>query len=331
MKRSVHSVAVLALDGVVGFDLAIPCQVFASTVVGDRGHPYDVRVCGPGPSVAATSSGVEIYRLEAPYPLAEAVRCDTVIVPGMSMDGRWQREAVEVLRAAHAAGARIASICTGAFVLAEAGLLDGRRATTHWADAPELAARFPQVCVDPAVLYIDDGDLLTSAGVAAGLDLCLHMVRTDHGSAVAAETARMVVMTPQRDGGQAQFIRRTASGDGDGGALEATMHWMREHLEDPLTLSDIAGHARLSVRTLSRRFHEETGTSPTQWLIGQRVDRARELLETTELSVEQVAGDTGFGSAVSLRPHFQRLVGTAPIAYRRAFQDPSESHDAAAG
>ena len=323
MVRSVHSVAVLALDGVVGFNLAIPCQVFGSTVVPARRRRYEVRVCGPAAGVAATSSGAEVFRLKPPYPLAEAARCDTVIVPSTPKDERRRGEAVKVLRAAHARGARVASICTGAFLLAEAGLLDGRRVTTHWANAAELAARFPAVEVDPSVLYVDDGDVLTCAGVAAGLDLCLHIVRTDHGAAVAADTARMVVMPPQRDGGQAQFIVHSAP-RGDSGALAATMRWMRDNLNEPLSLADIARHGRISVRTLNRRFKEQTGVSPMQWLISQRVDRARELLETTGLSVEQVAGNTGFGSAVAMRPHFQRFVGTAPIAYRRAFQLSNE-------
>lgn len=318
--RRVHTVAVLALDGVVGFDLAIPCQVFSATKVPPRRRPYEVRVCGPSSGITATSAGVDVYRLRPPYPLAAAAECDTLIVPGVSEDGRWHRDAVKVVRAAHAAGARVASICTGAFVLAEAGLLDGRRITTHWAHADELAAQFPEVEVDPSVLYIDDGEVLTSAGVAAGLDLCLYIVRSDHGAAVAAATARQVVMPPQRVGGQAQFIVRPVAPT-DAGALEPTMGWMREHLHEPLTLADVARRAGTSVRTLNRRFNEETGLSPLQWLIAQRVDRARELLETTRLSVEQVAGTTGFGSAMSMRPHFLRLVGTAPIAYRCAFQD----------
>jgi transcriptional regulator GlxA family with amidase domain len=322
MTRAVQTIAVLALDGVVGFDLAIPCQVFSSTVTSDGRRPYEVRVCGPSRGVPVTADGHDLYRIRPPYPLAAATVCDTVVVPGMSRDDRWQREAVKVIRAAHAAGARIASICTGAFVLAEAGLLDGRRITTHWADAPDLAARFPLVDVDPAVLYVDDGDVLTSAGVAAGLDLCLHMVRRDHGAAVAASTARMVVMPPQRAGGQAQYIAHAVPPDHDG-ALEPTMHWLRQNLGAQLTLEDISRHARMSARTLNRHFKDETGTSPLQWLISERIRLARELLETTRLSVDEVADQVGFGSAVSLRQHFVRAVGTPPAAYRRTFHELS--------
>lgn len=314
-----QTVAVLALDGVVGFDLAIPCQVFSATRRDDGTRPYEVRVCGPAPGVAASASGVDVFRIDPPFPLAAAAGCDIVLVPGMSRDGRWQREAIEVVRAAHRRGARVASICTGAFVLAEAGLLDGRRVTTHWGHAAELARLYPAIQVDSAVLYVDDGDLLTSAGVAAGLDLCLHIVRKDHGSAIAATTARSVVMAPQRDGGQAQFIVHEDP-TRDSGTLEPTMRWMRERLADPLTLNEIARQAGMSVRTLNRRFKEQTGTTPLHWLIDQRVIRARELLETTSLSVEQIAAHTGFGSAVGLRQHFARTLGTPPLAYRRAFQ-----------
>jgi transcriptional regulator GlxA family with amidase domain len=319
MTRKAHTVAVLALDGVVGFDLAIPCQIFSSAMQDGR-HLYEVRVCGSSGSVQATANGVPVYSIAPTHPLASAIECDTVIVPGISEEIPWPAEAIDVVRAAQARGARIASICTGAFVLAAAGLLDGLRATTHWAHAGELALRYPEVDVDPAVLYVDHGSVLTSAGVAAGLDLCLHIVRGDHGAAVASAAARWVVTPPQRSGGQAQFIVHSVDCD-DNAALEPTMTWMRTQLEAPLTLAAIARHAGMSTRTLNRRFREETGTTPLQWLIHARVARACELLETTRLSVEQIADRTGFGSAAGMRKHFLRAVGTAPNPYRRTFQE----------
>jgi transcriptional regulator GlxA family with amidase domain len=245
-----------------------------------------------------------------------------VLIPGVSRAAEpWPAELLDVLQEAHARGARIASICTGAFVLAAAGLLDGHRATTHWAYAAELAKRYPRVDVDASALYIDDGRVVTSAGVAAGLDLCLHLVRRDHGATVAANVARRVVMPAQRDGGQAQFITYEEPGD-DNSSLEPTMHWARENLQLPLTIADIAGHAAMSSRTLNRRFKAQTGTTPLRWLIRQRLIRAQQLLETTKLPVEEVAEVAGFGSPVALRQHFARALETSPLAYRRAFQDP---------
>jgi transcriptional regulator GlxA family with amidase domain len=225
---------------------------------------------------------------------------------------------VDAVRAAHEAGARIASICTGAFVLAAAGLLDGRRATTHWMHAELLARRHPRVHVDPDVLYIDHGDVLTSAGKAAGLDLCLHLVRLDHGSTVANALARRLVVPPHRDGGQAQFIQAPVPSNGDGG-LGGLLNWALERLDEPLTVTDLARAARVSERTLARQFRAATGTTPLRWLLTQRVHRAQELLETTDLGVEQVAARTGLGTAATLRRHFHRTVGVPPDAYRRAF------------
>ncbi|GAA3102799.1 GlxA family transcriptional regulator [Nonomuraea salmonea] len=214
---------------------------------------------------------------------------------------------------------RVMSICTGAFVIAAAGLLDGRPATTHWRDAPRFARFFPQVKLDPDVLFVDDGDVLTSAGVAAGLDLALHVIRRDHGSEVANTVARRCVMPPWRDGGQAQYIDRPLP-DGPGGGTAATRDYMLAHLDAPLDLAALAGHARMSVRTFTRRFREETGQSPAKWLTEQRIRHARRLLETTDLGVEEVARRAGFGTAVSLRQHLHTAVGVAPLAYRRTFR-----------
>ncbi|WP_131737392.1 GlxA family transcriptional regulator [Actinomadura roseirufa] len=313
-----HIVAVLALDEVIAFDLAVPGQVFGSATT-EAGVPlYEVRVCAP-PGGVATSSKLGRMRVETPYGLDALAGADTVIVPGHEEHGEPPGEVLDALRAAGGRGARVASICVGAFVLAAAGLLDGRRATTHWIHASALARRYPRVSVDPDVLFVDEGRVLTSAGVAAGIDLCLHLVRRDHGAATAARTARRIIMPPQRDGGQAQFIRHEDPPDGTA-ALQPTLAWLEANLHRPLALEDIARHASVSVRTLTRRFQEQAGTTPRQWLSRARVRRAQQLLESTDLPVERIATETGYGSAVTLRAHFARRVGASPQAYRTAFR-----------
>jgi transcriptional regulator GlxA family with amidase domain len=226
---------------------------------------------------------------------------------------------LEALRAAKAAGARLMSVCSGAFVLAAAGVLDGLRATTHWVAAQELARRYPDVHVDPDVLYVDNGQVLTSAGAAAGLDLCLHVVRLDYGAAVAAQTARLSVMALERSGGQSQFIRH-APPVPDGASLEPLLHWLEKHLAEPVTVADMARQAALSERTLGRRFREQTGTTPTQWLLRARVIRAQDLLEATDHPIERIAADVGFGSATTFRTRFREQVGISPLHYRRNFR-----------
>jgi transcriptional regulator GlxA family with amidase domain len=315
-----HRVAVVAANRVNSLDLAIPGQVFGTARSQGGDLLYDVIVCGEHPGLVVTGrGGVEMFQLTAPHDLSAALTADTIIVPGTRTDTEPAPEVLEVLREAHARGTRIASICAGAFLLAAAGLLDGRRATTHWTSAEALAQRFPRVQVDPNVLYVDDGDVLTSAGAATGLDLCIHMVRTDFGAAVAADVARQVVIPPQRDGGQAQFIVHREP-TADSGSLEPTMRWMRDHLGDPLTLADIARHAAISPRTLNRRFREQTSLTPLQWLLTQRVRHAQELLETTTLSIEEIATHCGFGTAINLRQHFTRRLSLSPQAYRHTFQ-----------
>jgi len=322
-----HRVAVVVADRVKTLELAIPGQVFGTAHSQDKpagavfGAPlYEVLMCGERPDlVVCGRGGVELFRLTAPHDLAEALTADTVVVPGTRTDIVPSAEVVDVIRQAHGRGARIASICCGAYVLAAAGLLDGRRATTHWTSAGDFARRFPRVEVDPSVLFVDHGDVLTSAGAATGLDLCIHMVRNDFGAAVAAETARHIVIPPQRDGDQAQFIVHREP-TADSGSLEPTMRWLRERVGEPLTLSDIAQHAAVSPRTLNRRFREQTGMTPLQWLLTQRVRHAQELLETTALPVEDIARHCGFGTAINLRQHFTRRVHMSPLAYRRAFQ-----------
>jgi len=250
---------------------------------------------------------------------------DLVIVPGYAdVHTDPPSTVLDALHAAAASGARIASICTGAFALAATGLLDGLRVTTHWRYARLLAHRFPALDVDPAALYIDNGQFLTAAGVAAGLDLCLHLLRRDHGAALAADTARLIVMPLQRDGGQAQFVSHPPPDDGT--TLQPLLAWIEQRLHEPLTLPMIGRQAGTSVRSLHRRFRSQLGTSPLQWLLRARIQRARHLLETTDLSVERVASEAGFGSAVTMRHHFGRLVGTAPQGYRSAFR-PRISRD----
>ncbi|MFE6225391.1 GlxA family transcriptional regulator [Streptomyces sp. NPDC057854] len=290
-----HIVAVLALDGVSAFDLAIPCQVFA-LVSGPGGLPaYEVRVCVDR-DTAATAGPTAPFRVSSSYGWEDVLGADTVIVPGVPAELTPDPRALRLLRAAAEGGARIASICTGAFALAHAGLLEGRRATTHWRFADALAERFPGVDVDPSVLYVDEGQVLTSAGIAAGLDLCLHLVRRDHGAAVAASAARMLVMPPQRTGGQTQFIEYRTP-EMDSADLGETLQWMRRKLGEPLSIADIAAHAMMSRRSLARHFRAQTGTTPLRWLLAQRVQRARELLETTQLPLARIAEATGFGAA----------------------------------
>ncbi|RKH43268.1 GlxA family transcriptional regulator [Corallococcus sicarius] len=310
-----HVVAIVALDGVVPFDLSIPCEVFERVRLPGGASGYQVRVCGVTPEVQAGS-----FQLKTRYGLRELARADTIMLPGIAdISAPVPPRLVSAVRAAAARGARIASICSGAFVLASTGLLDGLRATTHWLAAEELARRHPAIQVDPNVLYVDNGQFLTSAGAAAGLDLCLHLVRRDHGSAVAADAARLAVMPLERDGGQSQFITHVPPSP-EGSSLEPVLRWMEDHLHKPLTLPSLARRAAMSERTLSRRFREQTGTTPLQWLLRARVRRAQHLLETTGQSVEAVAAKVGFGSATTFREHFQRFVATSPLAYRRAFR-----------
>ncbi|MEU7839538.1 helix-turn-helix domain-containing protein [Micromonospora sp. NPDC049114] len=310
-----HTVAVLALDSVVPFDLSTPMEVFGRTRLPDGSAGYRVLVCAATPTVTAGA-----FSIAVPWGLDVLADADTVIVPGVSDPGAATPPAVlDSLRAAAANGARIASICGGAFTLAATGLLDGHRAATHWVATDQLAARHPRVRVDPNVLYVDNGQFLTSAGAAAGLDLCLHLVRRDHGAAVAAETGRLSVMPLERAGGQAQFIMHEPPAP-EGATLEPLLAWMRDNSRRELTLADIARHAGMSTRTLNRRFRDQTGTTPLRWLHRVRVHRAQHLLETTAQPVDRVATQVGFGSTTAFRDRFRRITGTSPQAYRRSFR-----------
>ncbi len=309
------TVALAVTEGMLHFELSVAYEVFGSAPAVVPGPWYDVEVCG--------SAAVRVGRflLEPDHGLDRLAGADTVIVPGWAdVDVAPPAELVDAVRAAHEAGARVASLCTGAFVLAAAGLLDGRRATTHWAHTDVLAARHPRVEVDPDVLYVDNGSVLTSAGKAAALDLCLHLVRLDHGSSVTNAVARRLVVPPHRAGGQAQFVTAPVP-DRYTHPLADLLPWAVERLDRPLTVTDLARRAGLSSRHLGRHFRTVTGTSPLQWLLTQRIHRAQELLETTDDSVETIASATGMGTATTLRRHFSRTVGVPPDTYRRTFRE----------
>ncbi|MBO2465433.1 helix-turn-helix domain-containing protein [Actinomadura violacea] len=299
------------------FELACAAEVFG-TVRQDVPARYTFRICAEHPGPLRTTVGYAVHVDAGLEALREA---DTVIIPGWQPAGAPAPPAVtDALRAAHQRGARIVAICTGAFVLAQAGLLDGRRATTHWRQTAQLAAAFPEVRVDPDVLYVDHGDVATSAGTGAGIDLCLHLVRSDHGAAYAAQIARNMVLPPHREGSQLQYAAQPAPARADG-SLAPLLDWAASRLHTRLTVGRLAEHAGLSSRTLARRFTEQLGTSPAQWLLGRRLDAARALLEQTALPVEAIAVRVGLASAVNLRRHFRAHLGTTPGAYRRTFSE----------
>lgn len=308
-----HLVAVVAFDGVVLGDLATPLEIFGH-VRDVEGRPYyEVRTCSQQPQVQS-----EHMTLRVPWRLSSLKRAGTVIVPGIdNIDRPLPEELLRALRTAVSRRARVASICTGAFILARTGALDGLKATTHWLVTQELARRHPAISVDPDVLYVDNGSVSTSAGAAAGFDLCLHLVRRDLGAEIAARAARTAVMPLERAGGQAQLIVYEQPTVAD--SIGPLLPWIEQNAGKRLSLSVIARHAAMSTRTLSRRFREQVGTTPVRWIANARVRRAQQLLETTSLSVEQVATEVGFRSASVLREHFGGIVGTTPLAYRRAF------------
>ena len=310
-----HTVAILALNGVVAFDLSTPIEVFGRARLLDGQAAYEVCVCAPTDEIDAGR-----FTMRVPCRLDVLAKADTIILPGLADPmAPLSDEVLTALRNAATRGTRIASICVGAFTLAATGLLDGLSATTHWVAASELARRYPQVRVNADVLFIDNGQFLTSAGAAAGLDLCLYMIRQDYGAAVAADTARLSVMPLERDGGQAQFIMHEPP-TANGTTLEPVLQWMETNACQELRLEDIAVQAMMSTRTLSRRFHEQTGTTPLQWLNRSRLRQAQSLLETTDHSIEQIASHVGFGSSTTFRDHFKHLIGTSPQSYRRAFR-----------
>jgi transcriptional regulator GlxA family with amidase domain len=323
LDRAAHeyplrSVAVVVDHGVSPFELAVACEVFGVDRT-EQGVPViDFAVCSAAPGVLSSEAGLGFV---AGYRLDRLAAADLVVVPALGVDYAPDGELVDALHAVVDRGGRVVSLCSGAFVMARTGLLDGRRATTHWAYAERFRADFPAVDVVPDVLFVEDGPVATSAGTAAGIDLCLHLVRTAYGAAVANAVARRMVVPPQRDGGQAQFVVSPVR-DVEASTLAPVLDWAAAHLDEDLSVGRLARRAAMSERTFARRFRDETGTTPHAWLLARRVALAEELLETGTLAVEEVARRCGFGSATMLRHHFSRLRGTAPTRYRRAFGHP---------
>ena len=313
-ERPPHLVATVVQPGNHPFELAVACEVFGLERPELGVRWYDFVVCGERRRV-----DLGPFTIEAPAGLEVLDAADTIIIPAQIPDLGTSPALVGALQAAYERGARLVSFCSGAFALAEAGVLDGKRATTHWMYAARLAAEYPAVDVVPDVLYVDDGQVLTSAGTAGGIDLSLYMVRCDYGSAIANKVARRMVMPPHRDGGQAQFVDQPVPDSDDANALGPTLDWIVDNLAEPITVEVMAAHALMSCRTFMRRFRAATGTTPLRWLLQQRVAHARDLLETTDLPVDRIASSCGFGTAANLRVHFLRTVGTSPSAYRRTF------------
>ena len=316
-----HAVVALALPAVEAFDLVIPAQVFA-----DPGLPrrYDFTVCAPEAGLVRSTAGFSVMAAHGLEALASA---DTVIVAGYLPLDNPGEPVCSALQQAAARGARVVSVCTGAFALAAAGLLDYRRATTHWQYADQLAARYPKVKVDPDVLWVDEGTVLTSAGLSAGIDLCVQLMRDDHGSEAAVTVARRMVLAPHREGGQAQWLQRPVPTPVEG--IAATCQWALEHLADPLTVADLARHAGWAPRTFARHFAAQAGMAPMRWLTAARVREARRLLEVSALAVEVIAARCGLGTAANLRLHLARDAGTTPSAYRAAYQGRPQSRHGA--
>ncbi|GHJ05277.1 helix-turn-helix domain-containing protein [Streptomyces olivaceus] len=308
-------VAVLVLEGAKPLDVGIPAQVFTTRA----SMPYEVRVCGAAPGLVTGGDGLSYHVAHGLDALAWA---ELVFLPGYRFPDVDDppRPVVDALTAAHERGTRLAAISTGAFALAATGLLDGRRATTHWHYTRALAAKHPRVRVDENVLFVDEGTVLTSAGAASGIDLCLHILRGDLGVSASNHAARRLVAAPYRSGGQAQYVPRSVPAP-LGERFAATREWALRRLGDPLTLETLARHAAVSARTFSRRFTEDTGYTPMQWVMRARIDMARELLERSECGVEQIAADVGLGTGANLRLHFRRILGTTPSEYRRTFAE----------
>ncbi|WP_419997548.1 helix-turn-helix domain-containing protein [Streptomyces boninensis] len=321
---SPHVVAVAVTDATATFELAVPCEVFGLDR-SDLADPwYELRLCAAQPGQLTTAAGLIV---PTPYGLADLADADTVVVAAATRSVQLDPPAglVAAVRKAYEAGKRIVSLCSGAYILAAAGVLDGRRATTHWMNAGDFAHRFPAVRFEPDALYTEDGQVLTSAGTGAVIDMCLHLVRRDHGSAVANEIARRMVVPPHREGGQTQYAkplpRPVTRTNGDDDGLAPVLAWARDRLHEPLTVADLARRAHLAERTFARRFRDTLGVTPLQWLLQERVRLAQELLETTADPVETIARRTGFGSAANLRHHFGLRTGVSPQTYRHVFRD----------
>jgi transcriptional regulator GlxA family with amidase domain len=308
-----HHVAILALHDFVPFDLGIACEVFGRVSVPSGAQAYEVQVCAHARTIRSNA-----FEIRVPHGLDALARADTVVVPGIeNTTAPVPQPVLAALRNAWDRGARLASICSGAFVLAASGLLDGKRATTHWIGTAALARLYPKIIVEPDVLFVDEGRIITSAGASAGIDMCLHLIRRDHGQAVAARAARLAVAPLSRDGGQAQFIRYEAPQSTD--SLAPLLEWMNANLNKEMDVDSLARRARTSPRTFARRFREQTGTTPLQWLLTARVRRAQELLETSRRPIDDIALRCGFDSPVTFRARFRKLVGLNPSAFRQRF------------
>ncbi len=310
-------VAVVLIDRAAMFEFGVVCEVFGLDRTADGLPAIDFRVCGehPGVPLSTTSPGVTIT---PEYGLDALDGADLVAIPAAAARNEFEPAIIEAIKKAAESGATILTVCSGAFIAGAAGLLDGRKCTTHWRYVDDLAAMFPAATVDPDVLFVDDGNLITSAGTAAGIDACLHLVRRELGSAVANSIARRMVVPPQRDGGQRQFIERPVV-ECRSDSLSSTLQWLTDNLDLPHTIDDLAARSTMSTRTFARKFAAETGTTPVKWLTNQRVLLAKELLEDTDLGLESIATRCGFGSGALLRHHFNRVVGLAPVDYRRRF------------
>ncbi|SDZ20301.1 transcriptional regulator, AraC family with amidase-like domain [Micromonospora pattaloongensis] len=318
VPRRVPTVSVLAYEGMSVFETGIVTEVFGLPRPEFDVPWYELTICAPRPGPVRVIGGAALH---TPHGLDTFAEAETVIVPGVpDVSAAPDPEVIAALRRADDLGARIVSICSGAFALAAAGLLDGRRATTHWRYADLLRRRYPRIQVDPNVLYIDDHDVLTSAGSAAGLDLCVHLVRKDFGPAIANAVARRMVIPPHRDGGQAQFIEAPVTADPEDNRVAQSMAWALTHLNEPITVEMLAGKARTSPRTYLRHFARSTGTSPIRWLIAQRIQASLALLADTDDPIEEIAAAVGFDTAVTYRHHFHRAMQTSPSAYRRSFR-----------
>ncbi|MGE8517031.1 MAG: GlxA family transcriptional regulator [Alcaligenes nematophilus] len=311
-----HKIAVLALPGFISYDLGIACEAFGRALATDGGQAYCVKVCGPNKTIRSHR-----FDIRVPYGMDTLVSADTVLVPGVEEPtARVPASVLKALRDAWDRGARLASICSGAYVLAASGLLNGKRATTHWAGAARFAKIYPKVVVEPDVLFVDEGRIITSAGASAGLDMCLHLIRRDYGQTVAAHAARLAVAPLSRDGGQTQFIRHEPPTSRS--SLASLIEWITENLDKPLNVEVLASRACMSPRTFARRFSEQTGTTPLQYILTMRIQRAQELLENSLMSVDQIAVLAGFDSPVTFRTRFRSVVGLTPTAYRSRFSAP---------
>jgi transcriptional regulator GlxA family with amidase domain len=317
-REPAYTVAVIAFKGVSPFHLSVPCMVFGDDLARLGAPRYRLLICGEKAGLIATMSGFDI---DVQHDLSALAEADTVIVPAWrDPDERPPEALLLALRKAHARGARIVGLCLGAFVLAEAGLLDGRAASTHWVWADDFVRKYPMVKLDQKVLYVDDGDILTSAGTAAAIDCCLHLLRRDHGAEVANRIARRMVVAPHRNGGQAQYIEQPLPETGGSDQLAITLDWAIEHLDQPLGLDLLAARAAMSRRNFTRRFKMKTGTTVSQWLLNHRLASAQRLLETSDKALDRIAEITGFGSTVSLRQHFTSAFSVSPAAYRKQFR-----------